>query len=104
MKTKALLIAIIVVLSSAASFSQERKMVQFQMAILKKSPKWGSTAEAERNKILHQHLRNVIALLTSGKAVAAGGNGDVLVEVQGLREKLIDNILWSGIYFGAAIE
>jgi uncharacterized protein YciI len=76
MKTKALLIAIIVTLSSAVSFSQEHKMVQFQMAILKKGPKWNSTAEAERDKILHQHLRNVIALLTSGKAVAAGPFGD----------------------------
>ena len=76
MKTKALLIAIIILLSSAVSFSQEHKMVQFQMAILKKGPKWTSTAEAERNKILHQHLRNVIALLTSGKAVAAGPFGD----------------------------
>ena len=51
-------------------------MVQFQMAIMKKGPKWSSTTEAERNQILHQHLRNVIALLQSGKAVAAGPFGD----------------------------
>lgn len=51
-------------------------MVQFQMAIMKKTPKWDATAEAERNQILHQHLRNVIALLQSGKAVAAGPFGD----------------------------
>jgi len=51
-------------------------MVQFQMAILKKGPKWEATGDTERNQILHQHLRNVIALLTSGKAVAAGPFGD----------------------------
>src|SRR6185369_5397746 len=61
-------------------FAQDHKMVQFQMAIMKKGPKWGSITETERNQILHQHLRNVIALLQSGKAVAAGhfgGDSDV---------------------------
>jgi uncharacterized protein YciI len=46
------------------------------MAILKKGPKWASTGETERNQILHQHLRNVIVMLQSGKAVAAGPFGD----------------------------
>jgi len=50
-------------------------MVQFQMAILKKGPKYDSTGETERNQILHQHLRNVIGMLQSGKAVAAGPFG-----------------------------
>lgn len=76
MKIRVLTIAIIIILSSTLAFAQEHKLVQFQMAIMKKGPKWDSTGEAERNQILHQHLRNVIALLQSGKAVAAGPFGD----------------------------
>ena len=76
MKIKIALTTIIILLGSSFAISQEHKMVQFQMAILKKGPKWDSTPEAERNQILHQHLRNVIALLQSGKAVAAGPFGE----------------------------
>jgi uncharacterized protein YciI len=75
MKTSALSVAITVFLSSAFALAQEPKMVQFQMAILKKGPKWDAIGEAERNQIRHQHLRNVIAMLQSGKAVAAGPFG-----------------------------
>jgi uncharacterized protein YciI len=80
MKTRIAFITIIILVSSTLAFSQEHKLVQFQMAIMKKGPKWDSTGETERNQILHQHLRNVIALLQSGKAVAAGpfgGDSDV---------------------------
>jgi uncharacterized protein YciI len=76
MTRKFLAIILMGLFTPALNFAQEHKMAQFQMAILKKGPKWNSTAEAERNKILHQHLRNYIALLTSGKAVAAGPFGD----------------------------
>jgi uncharacterized protein YciI len=72
MKLRIVLVALIIFLASGFVFAQEHKMVKFQMAIMKKGPKWDSTAEAQRNQILHQHLRNVIALLQSGKAVAAG--------------------------------
>ena len=72
MKTRIALVTIIILMGSALAFSQEHKMVQFQMAIMKKGPRWSSTTEAERNQILHQHLRNVVGLLQSGKAVAAG--------------------------------
>jgi len=75
MKIRIALITIIILMGSSFAFSQENKMVQFQMAILKKGPKWNSTGEAERKQILHQHLRNVIQLLQSGKAVAAGPFG-----------------------------
>ena len=57
---------------SLAQQKEEPKMVQFQMAILKKGPKWDTTKEAERNSILKQHLALVISLLESGKAVIAG--------------------------------
>ncbi|HEX3085297.1 MAG TPA: YciI family protein [Pyrinomonadaceae bacterium] len=76
MKVRIALITIIVLIGSSFVFAQDHKMVQFQMAIMKKGPKYDSTGEAERNQILHQHLRNVIALLQSGKAVAAGPFAD----------------------------
>jgi len=54
----------------------QSKLVQFQMAILKKGPKWTGRQSQETQKILHQHLINVLALLDSGKAVIAGPFGD----------------------------
>jgi uncharacterized protein YciI len=58
--------------SALAQQKEEHKLVQFQMAILKKGPQWNSTKEADRNSILKQHFGNVISLLDSGKAVIAG--------------------------------
>jgi uncharacterized protein YciI len=55
---------------------QEHKLVQFQMAILKKGPAWDSTKTVDRNSILQQHLKNVLALLDSGKAIIAGPFND----------------------------
>lgn len=57
---------------SLAQQKEEPKMVQFQMAILKKGPKWDTTKEDQRNSILKQHIAHVISLLESGKAVIAG--------------------------------
>lgn len=63
------------------TFAQEKKepeskLVQFHMALLKKGPNWNSAQTPETRKILHQHLINVLALLDSGKAVAAGPMAD----------------------------
>ena len=77
MKTRLALIAIIILVGSSLAFAQEHKMVQFQMAIMKKGPKFDSTSEADKIQLLHQHLRNVIGLLQSGKAVVAGPFADV---------------------------
>jgi uncharacterized protein YciI len=68
-------------IAGSLTFAQEKKapqskLVQFQMAILKKGPKWTDPQAPETQKILHQHLINVLALLDSGKAVAAGPFGD----------------------------
>lgn len=66
-------------LPASLAFAQpkdEHKLVQFQMAILKKGPKWDTTKEADRNSILKQHLGNVISLLNAGRAVVAGPFGD----------------------------
>ena len=57
---------------SSAQPKEEHKLVQFQMAILKKGPAWDSTKAEDRNLILQQHLKNVLALLDSGKAIIAG--------------------------------
>src|SRR5712692_4129357 len=77
MKTVTALVALILVLTSF-SIGQEppHKLVQFQMAIMKKGPKWDSTKEPERNQIRQQHLANVLSLLESGKAVITGPFGD----------------------------
>jgi len=52
------------------------KLVQFQMALLKKGPRWAATTEQERSQILKQHLANVLSLLDSGKAIIAGPFND----------------------------
>jgi uncharacterized protein YciI len=75
MKIRAASIAIIILLAAAFANGQN-KLVQFQMAIMKKGPKWDTTKADDRNAILQQHLANVISLLDSGKAVIAGPFGD----------------------------
>jgi len=75
MKTRRLIIIIPIAVLCALILSpltlayqkEDHKLVQFQMAILKKGPKWATATEAERNQILHQHLRNVVSLLQTGK-------------------------------------
>jgi len=73
MKTVAALGVLILVLTSF-SIAQEpqHRLVQFQMAIMKKGPEWVSTKEPERKQIRQQHLANVLSLLESGKAVITG--------------------------------
>jgi uncharacterized protein YciI len=72
----AILLALMLSSYSFGQQSEDHKLVQFQMAILKKGPKWDTTKDVERNQILHQHLRNVVSLLQTGKAVIAGPFGD----------------------------
>src|ERR1051325_11582504 len=76
MRIRIVFIVAFVLIASSFGFAQDHKLVQFQMALLKKAPKWNSTSEDARNQILHQHLANVIAMLQSGKAVAVGPFGD----------------------------
>jgi uncharacterized protein YciI len=52
------------------------KLVQFQMALLKKGPKWDVTATPQRNQILQQHVANVQSMLADGRAVLTGPMGD----------------------------
>jgi len=75
--TPIIILAVLLLFSLAhAQKSEPPKLVQFQMAILKKGPKWNATSVQERNSILHQHLRNIVALLNSGKAIIAGPFAD----------------------------
>lgn len=79
MKLRILAAITSVLLLAGISFAQakeEHKMVQFQMAILKKGPKWDTTKEQERNAILKEHVGNVMSLLDTGKAVVAGPFND----------------------------
>jgi uncharacterized protein YciI len=71
-------ISLLVMSAGVAPGTQEpkHKLVQFQMALLKKGPKWAATPAAERNQIMQQHLANVLSMLDSGKAVIAGPMGD----------------------------
>lgn len=69
---KLLLIVIILCGTAPLSFAQENKLVQFQLAIVRKGPNWTDTKSAEFQKIRQEHRNYVMSLLESGKAVAAG--------------------------------
>jgi uncharacterized protein YciI len=74
-----ILMSVVAVIASATMLAQEKeqpKMVQFQMALLTKGPKWSGTVEQQRNQILQQHFANVMSMLDTGKAVIAGPMGD----------------------------
>lgn len=71
----------LILIAAPLIYAQEKKeppskLVQFQMALLRKGPKWTEAQTPESQKILHQHLVNILALLNSGKAVVAGPFGD----------------------------
>src|SRR5262249_10876255 len=70
------LVSLLLTASLLGQQKEESRMVQFQMAILKKGPKWNTTTAEDRGAILKQHLGNVISLLDSGKAVIAGPFAD----------------------------
>jgi uncharacterized protein YciI len=73
MKLRLIVTLIIICAGIAAAQPQaEHRLIQFQMAVLKKGPKWNVTSETERTAILKQHVGNVVSLLDSGKAVIAG--------------------------------
>src|ERR1700730_2448283 len=81
MKNPFLTVAMALTLVAPLTLAQEKKgpeskLVQFQMALLKKGPKWTDAQTPESQKILHQHLVNELAMLNQGKAVVAGPFGD----------------------------
>src|SRR5260370_20080859 len=54
----------------------QHNLVQFQMAVLKKGPKWATISAEDRGRIRQQHLDNVLAMLDAGKMIIAGPFGD----------------------------
>jgi uncharacterized protein YciI len=66
-KIKGLILMVVVALFAPSTRMAQKtdapKMVQFQMALLKKGPKWDGTAESQRGQILRQHFANVMSLL-----------------------------------------
>ena len=61
---------------SPAVFSQQQepqhKLVEFHMALLKHGPKWTATENTQMNRLHEEHVKYVLSLLDSGKAVIAG--------------------------------
>jgi len=56
---------------SQQAATPESKLIQFQMAILKRGPNW--SANPDKHSAIHkQHVDYVVSLLNSGKAVIAG--------------------------------
>jgi uncharacterized protein YciI len=56
------------------------KMIEFQMALLKRGPKWVQEENTETKRLLQQHMEYVTSLFDAGKAVLAGpvtDGGDV---------------------------
>lgn len=72
----AVLVTVILASLTFARQDEGHKLVQFQMAIMKKGPKWDTTKDEERGPILQQHLANVLSLYKSGKLAVAGPFGD----------------------------
>jgi len=74
MKTHLLTTGVLLLLLPATFVAQpaEHKLVQFQMAIMKKGPNWTSMKTEERNATVQKHIANVVALFDSGKVVIAG--------------------------------
>ena len=94
-------IVLLAVASSVVSSQQQQpqptpdpasKLVVFQMALLKRGPKWTAEENADTKRLHQQHVDYVLSLLDSGKAVIAGPLTDK-GEVEGVfvfRAKSID--------------
>jgi uncharacterized protein YciI len=74
------LVAAVCVNAQETKAEPESKMVQFQMALLKRGPKWTAAESPETRQMLTQHIAYVQSLIEGGKAVLAGpigGEGDL---------------------------
>jgi uncharacterized protein len=67
----------------------ESKMMQFQMALLKRGPKWSSEPGRERAEMRQRHLAHLRSMLESNKLMIAGPIRDdnELIEVHIFRTK-----------------
>jgi uncharacterized protein YciI len=69
-----LLLIVLLLIASSAVHAQkpESKLVEFQMALLKRGPNWNPDLAKNAPALLKQHLEYVQSLLSSGQAVIAG--------------------------------
>ena len=69
--------------------SPESKLLQFQMALLKRGPKWTTEPSRERAEMRQRHVAYLRSMLESNKLMIAGGIRDdnVLIEVHIFRTK-----------------
>src|SRR6185295_6438238 len=72
--------------------SPESKLIEFQMAILKRGPKWSANPGKDAPTVQQQHVDYVQSLLNSGRAMIAGAIKDEsnLVGVYIFRTKSAD--------------
>src|SRR5215831_2246035 len=69
------LVLICSVVATPLLLAQEKepnKLIQFQMALLRKGPKWNEITPSDRRTILQQHFGNVLAMMEAGEMVIAG--------------------------------
>jgi uncharacterized protein YciI len=69
-----LLLIVLLLIGSSAVHAQkpESKLVEFQMALLKRGPNWNPDLAKNAPALLKQHLEYVQSLLSSGQVVIAG--------------------------------
>ena len=73
---KYLLFTAVLLLVSVPTVSAQtepaHKLVEFHMALLKHGPKWTAPENTKTNRLHEEHVKYVMSLLDSGKAVIAG--------------------------------
>jgi uncharacterized protein YciI len=69
--------------------SPQSKLLEFQMALMKRGPKWSTDPSRERAQLRQRHVAHLMSMLESNKLMIAGAVRDdnELVEVQIFRTK-----------------
>ena len=72
--------------------SPASKLMQFQMALMKRGPKWSPDPSRERAEMRQRHLAHLRSMLEANKLMIAGAIRDdnELIEVQIFRTKSVD--------------
>ena len=70
----------------------ESKLMQFQMALMKRGPKWSPDPSRERAEMRQRHVAHLRSMLEANKLMIAGGIRDdnELIEVQIFRTKSVE--------------
>jgi len=74
MKTSLSVLILLLAISPAVLSQQEpqHKLVEFHMALLKHGPKWTAADNPETTRLHEEHVKYVMSLIDSGRAVIAG--------------------------------